>query len=81
MRNYTRGKLSLVQEERFQLIDDRGVAHLFLVAPGVSLKPADLRKILRSEQPVRVEYEESPTLIARIATAIHAEPALEEPSQ
>ena len=81
MRTYMRGRLSLVQEERFQLIDDHGVAHLFLVAPGVSLKPADLRKILRTEQAVRVEYEESPTLIARIATAIRAEPALEEPSR
>jgi hypothetical protein len=81
MRTYMRGRLSLVQEERFQLVDDRGVAHLFLVAPDVSLKPADLRDILRSGQPVRVEYEEAPTLIAHIAKAIHAEPALEEPSQ
>jgi hypothetical protein len=64
------GKLTLVQEQRFQLIDDGGVAHLFIAAPDVSLKPADLRRILRSQQRVRVQYKESPALIARIATAI-----------
>jgi hypothetical protein len=76
-----RGTLSLVQEGRFQLIDERGVAHLFLVAPDVPLKPADLRDILRSGQPVRVEYEVAPTLIAHIAKGIHAESLFEEPSQ
>jgi hypothetical protein len=78
MRKHVRGKLSVVQEERFQLIDDHGVAHLFMVAADVSLKPADLRAILRSERAVSVEYEESPTLIARIATAIRTEPAIQE---
>ena len=75
MRRYVQGKLTLVQEQRFQLIDDRGVAHLFVVAPSVSLKPADLRAILRSQQPVRVQYDDSPGLLAHIAKAVEtAEP-------
>jgi hypothetical protein len=70
MRRYVQGKLTLVQEQRFQLVDDAGVSHLFILASDVSLKPADLRAILESQQPVRVEYEDAASLIARIATAI-----------
>ena len=80
MRKHVWGTLSVVQEERFQLVDDRGVAHLFLVASGLALKPADLRAFLRDRQEVTVEYEESPTLIARIATAIRIGRVVEESS-
>jgi hypothetical protein len=78
MQRHVQGKLSLVQEQRFQLIDENGVAHLFIVAPGVSLKPSDLRTILHLQQRVRVKYEESPPLIAHVATSIELAKPLQE---
>ena len=62
--------MSLVQEQRFQLIGEDGVAHLFIAGPGISLKPADLRAISRSQQAVCVRYDDARGLVSHIATAI-----------
>ena len=64
------GVVTLVQERRFQLVDDRGVAHLFVIAGGAPFDAAQLEACAQSSQRLRVTYRPAPGLIARLATAV-----------
>jgi len=64
------GVVTLAQESRFQLLDDGGVAHLFVLAHGAAAEPSQLGGLQRRQARVRVAYVESTNLIANIARKI-----------
>jgi hypothetical protein len=65
-----RGTIALVQENRFQLVDRDGVAHLLTLDHRVPLQPKDLRALWRSGRTVLVCVRDAPRLIGSIATAV-----------
>jgi hypothetical protein len=64
------GVVTIVQEGRFQLVDQNGVAHLFLLAHNAPPEPAQLTALQRNQSRVRVQYGTADGLIARRATRI-----------
>ena len=56
------GTILLVQESRFRLLTEDGRGTLFLLAPDAPVEPQDLPPL--TGRRVRVEYEESPRLVA-----------------
>ena len=64
------GVVTLVQESRFQMVDDGGVYHNFLLSHGAAAEPADLAPLQARQARVRVGYRQAPNMIARIAHRI-----------
>ena len=64
------GVVTLVQESRFQMMDDRGVYHHFLLSRGAAADPADLAPLQARQARVRVRYGQAPDLIAQVAHRI-----------
>ena len=64
------GTVTLAQESRFQLSDDGGVSHLFLLSHGASAEVFDLAVLQRRQARVRVSFDEAPNLKARVAHRI-----------
>jgi hypothetical protein len=64
------GVVTIVQEGRFQLVDQNGVAHLFLLACNAPPEPAQLAALQRNQTRVRVHYGGANGLIGRRATRI-----------
>ena len=65
------GVVTLVQESRFQLMDDDGIYHHFLLSHAAAAEPADLGPLQARQERVRVRYEKAANLIA--LTAHHIE--------
>jgi hypothetical protein len=61
------GLVIIVQEGRFQLVDDAGVAHLFLLGHAASADPEQLAPLQRKQARVRVMYRPAERLIAHVA--------------
>jgi hypothetical protein len=73
------GAVTLVQERRFQLVDDRGVAHLFLLAADADVDPRALQELAQSGARISVSYgEDTSGLIAHVATAIDRADSMED---
>jgi hypothetical protein len=66
-RAVTRGIITLVQEERFQLQDAEGVCRLFVLAHDAPLELVDLQALEKSGVPVRVEHGDAKGLVAAVA--------------
>ena len=64
------GVITMVQESRFQMRDDRGVYHLFLLSHAAAAEPADLAPMLKGAARVRIRYDKAPNLLAQIAHRI-----------
>ena len=64
------GVVTMVQESRFQLIGDDGVAHLFVLSHGAAAEPADLAPLQARQARIRVSYGTAPNLIAHVAHRI-----------
>jgi hypothetical protein len=64
------GIVTLAQESRFQLTDDRGIGHLFILSHGASAEPSQLVDLQHRQTRISVRYKESTTLIANIAKRI-----------
>ena len=64
------GIVTLAQESRFQLIDDAGIAHFFVLSHGASAEPSQLGELQRRQARVRVRWQEAPNMIARVARRI-----------
>ncbi len=64
------GVVTLVQESRFQLVDDRGIAHLFVLSHGASAEPSQLGPLQRRQARVRVGYKEASNMIANVAHTV-----------
>ena len=48
------GRITFVQESRFQPIDDDGIGHLFMLGPHAAAEPASSRRSRRAQARVRV---------------------------
>lgn len=59
------GVITIVQESRFQLVDDDGVAHHFLLGHRAAIEPEQLPPLL--ERRVRVFYTDPKNLIGHLA--------------
>ncbi len=64
------GVVTIVQEGRFQLMDDSGVGHLFLLGYGAAVEPEQLPPLQRTQARVRVFYRRAPGLIGHRAVRI-----------
>ena len=69
------GIVTLVQESRFQLVDDQGIGHLFILSHSASAEPSQLGPLQIRQARVRVSYENAPDLIASIAHKIALHPS------
>lgn len=65
--NSVEGSVTIVQERRFQLVDDHGVAHPFTLAADASFDPAELTALARSGRRIRVEYTDDGEALSHIA--------------
>jgi hypothetical protein len=70
------GVLTILQESRFLLVDDAGIAHLFLLGPHALAEADQLEPLLRRQARLRVRYTEPRSILGRVA---HAVEALEPP--
>lgn len=68
-RGELRGVITLVQEDRFRLEDERGRGYLLILGKKVALSQAELMHLCRGQTPVQVEYVGPPDLGA-VATRV-----------
>ena len=66
------GVVTVAQESRFQLTDDRGVSHLFVLAPDAGAEPDQLAPLSRQQARVRVGYTRPENIIGLLAHSIAA---------
>ena len=64
------GVVTIVQEGRLQLTDDRGVSHLFLLSPNAAAEPAQLVPLQRRQARIRVHYTAAKNLIGNVISSI-----------
>jgi hypothetical protein len=64
------GTVTIVQEQRFQLTDDEGVSHLFILSHGASTEPDQLADLQRRQARVRIRYSPASNLIGLVARAV-----------
>jgi hypothetical protein len=72
------GVVTIVQESRFQLTDDNGISHLFLLDRNAAAEPAQLAPLQARQARVRVTYEPARNLIGLVARSVTllAQPAV-----
>jgi hypothetical protein len=71
------GTVLLVQESRFRLLTPGGRGRTFLLAHDAPIEPQDLLPL--AGRRVRVDYEDSPRLVAGIARGLTVLDDREEP--
>ena len=64
-----RGRITVAQELRFQLVDDQGRTLLFAISHAAPIEPQDLQRLARGATPVQVHYTETDTLNGHAAEA------------
>ena len=64
------GVVTLVAEGRFQLTDDAGVGHFFVLDRNAAAEPSQLAPLQHRQARIRVRYKSAPNLIGNVATAI-----------
>ena len=64
------GVVTLVQESRFQLTDDRGVSHLFILSPNAPPEIDQLAPLQRRQARVRVHYTPGKNIIGNVLSFI-----------
>lgn len=64
------GTVTIVQESRFQLTDEGGVSHLFMLGHGSMAEPAQLEPLQRTQARVRVTYIQPRNIIGMLAKSI-----------
>ena len=67
------GTVTIVQETRFQLTDERGVSHLFLLGHGSMAEPDQLAPLQREQARVRVRYIQPRNIIGMVAKSIEVD--------
>lgn len=68
------GIVTVVQESRFQLTDDRGVSHLFILGHDAAAEPDQLVPLSRRQARVRVRYTRPENLIGFVAHSVSTAP-------
>lgn len=64
------GRVTIVQESRFQAIDDHGVAQLFLLSPRAAAEPGQLASLAKTQARVRVRFSSADNVIGYLAHCI-----------
>ena len=64
------GVVTIVQESRFQLTDDGGVSHLFILSHKSLAEPAQLEPLQHRQARVRVRYTEPRNVIGLVAESV-----------
>lgn len=64
------GIVTIVQESRFQLTDEAGISHLFLLDHRSQAEPAQLEPLQARQARVRVRYWQPRNLIGLVAHEI-----------
>ena len=67
------GTVTIVQESRFQLTDERGVSHLFLLGHGSMAEPEQLSPLQHTQARVRVRYSQPRNIIGLVAQSVELE--------
>ena len=65
-----RGIVTIVQESRFQVTDEAGVGHFFVLDRNAAAEPAQLTALQHRQTRVQVRYHPARNLIGNVATAI-----------
>ena len=65
-----RGRVAVVQEQRFRLTTDDGRSLLLTLAHGATADPDDLSRFHDAGTPVEVEYTGEPNLETAVARAV-----------
>jgi hypothetical protein len=68
-----KGIVTIVQESRFQLTDDAGVSHLFILGHDTLGEPDQLEPLQRRQARVCVRYTEPRNLIGLVAHSVETE--------
>ena len=64
------GTVTIVQESRFQLTDEGGVSHLFMLGHGSMAEPSQLAPLQRTQARVRVTYIQPRNIIGMVAKSV-----------
>jgi hypothetical protein len=67
------GLITIVQEGRFQMTDDDGVSHLFILSASAAAEAEQLTALQRRQARVRVRYKPASNLIGNTVSAIYAD--------
>ena len=67
------GTVTIVQETRFQLTDEHGVSHLFLLGHGSMAEPDQLAPLQSAQARVRVRYVQPRNIIGMVAKSIEVD--------
>jgi len=65
-----RGVVTIAQESRFQLTDEEGVSHLFVLSPHMLPECDDLEPLQREQAKVRVTFESARNILGYLAQRI-----------
>jgi hypothetical protein len=71
MSHIMNGIVTIVQEGRFQMTDEDGVSHLFILSPHTSAETRQLTALQERQARVRVRYRSAPNLIGNVASVIY----------
>lgn len=64
------GRVTIVQESRFQLTDDAGVSHLFILGHDTLAEPDQLEPLQRRQARVQVRYSQPRNVIGLVAHSV-----------
>lgn len=64
------GVITIVQESRFQLTDDSGASHLFILGHSAAAEPDQLAPLQRRQARVRVQYVQPKNIIGMVAKSV-----------
>ncbi len=64
------GRVAIVQEGRFQVIDDEGAGHLFILSPHAAVETAQLRPLAKRQARVAVTYRDAALVVGMMAERI-----------
>ena len=70
-----KGRVTIVQEGRFQVIDDDGAGHLFILSPHAAAETTQLRGLARNQARVTVTYKDAALVVGLMAERIDVEAA------
>jgi len=65
------GVVTIVQEGRFQMTDDDGVSHLFILSRRAAAETSQLAALQHRQARISVRYEPASNLIGNTASAIY----------
>ena len=64
------GVVTIVQEGRFQMTDDDGVSHLFILTSAAAAETEQLTRLQNRQARIRVRYKPARNIIGNTATEI-----------